>query len=244
MLYNGDNNGSLYLSVRDAAHRIGVADLSAASRAFDALVELGFIEVVQGSRFVPVSETSRARSWRLTWLAGPFRRAPSWQFLSREPEPKSLARKRMERGQRVLKAYRKARDGGKLPVLDSDTINPYLPDLSPRAVVDSNTLNGVNGGFQPFECVRDSATHIATTIGSVAPACPIGWWEGDWTPSISVGLRRPVNFLASSSWTTSNFASICRSAIRARTGWAYWSGRNAVLVQSWLAVANSRRDKS
>src|SRR5689334_1265733 len=43
MLYNGENNGSLFLSVRDAAHRIGLADASAASRAFDELMALGFI---------------------------------------------------------------------------------------------------------------------------------------------------------------------------------------------------------
>jgi hypothetical protein len=174
MIYNGENNGSLYLSVRDAAHRMGVADLKAASRAFDDLMALGFIEVTQESRFVPTSETSRARCWRLTWLPGPSRKAPSWSFLDREPEPQTAGRKRMERGQRALKAYRKARDSGRLPVLDSDTSNPFWPDLSPGAVSVSDTPDNGNSGFLPKPCVRDFATHIATTIGSGARTCSIG----------------------------------------------------------------------
>ena len=51
MLFNGRNNGSLYLSVRDAAARIGVADLGAVGRAFDDLCEAGFIECAKGSSF-------------------------------------------------------------------------------------------------------------------------------------------------------------------------------------------------
>lgn len=99
MLYNGENNGSLYMSVRDAAHRMGVADLTAASRSFDALQALGFIEMTVPSEFRPGSSgKSRARCWRLTWLAGPGRKAPSWEFLEREPAAQTLARKRMERG--------------------------------------------------------------------------------------------------------------------------------------------------
>lgn len=184
MIYNGENNGSLYLSVRDAAHRMGVADLSAASRAFDDLMALGFIEVTQESRFVSASETSRARCWRLTWLVGPGRKAPSSTFLDREPEPQTPARKRMERGQKALKAHRKGRDRGKFPVLDSDTFNPFWPDLSPGAVAVSNTLHRESGCFPPNGRVRDSATHIATTMGSNARHCPIGWWQPDWTPSI------------------------------------------------------------
>lgn len=185
MLYNGENNGSLYLSVRNGAHRMGVADLTAASRSFDNLEALGFIELTQESRFTPASEISRARCWRLTWLSGPGRKAPSWTFLEREPEPQTQARKRMERGQSALKAYRRARDSGKLPVLDSDTINPFWPDLSPGAVADSRTPNDENGSFLPIHSVPDSPTYIATTMGSGAPTCPIGWWQPDWTPAIS-----------------------------------------------------------
>lgn len=187
MLYNGGNNGSLYLSVRDGAHRMGVADLTAASRAFDDLTALGFIEMTQEGHFrVKASEASRARCWRLTWLAGPGRKAATWQFLEREPEAKTTARKRMERGLRALKAYRKARDDNRLPVLDSHTMGQFEPDLAPASVSDSNTSNIENIGFQPTRHIRDSATHIATTMGSGAQRNFIGWWQPDFGPQMAV----------------------------------------------------------
>lgn len=124
MLHNGENNGSLYLSVRDAAHRLGVADTAAATNAFAELVNLGFIEMTKDSYFaVKANESSRARCWRLTWEVGPGRKAPDWRFLERQPDPDSLAYLRMERGLRVLKAYRRDRDRKKFPVLDSMTFD-------------------------------------------------------------------------------------------------------------------------
>lgn len=124
MLDNGSNNGSLYLSVRDAAGRLGLSDLAAVRSAFDELIALGFIEVTEDSSFhVKASERSRARCFRLTWLAGPGRKGPSMAFLERQPQPGTKAHRRMERGMRALKAYRKKRDSGRLPVLDSDTLS-------------------------------------------------------------------------------------------------------------------------
>lgn len=185
MLYNGENNGSLYLSVRDAAHRMGVADLSAASRSFDVLQSLGFIQLTQDAHFhVKAADRSRARCWRLTWLPGPGRKAPSWDFLEREPNIQTPARKRMERGLRALKSFRQSRDSGKLPVLDSNTLGQY-PAIEPVApVLDSDTPRSRNGGSPPNRCVRDSATHIATPWGEGAKTSPIGWWQPDWAPSI------------------------------------------------------------
>jgi hypothetical protein len=51
---------------------------------------------------IKASKFSRARRWRLTWLAGPGRKAPSREFLEREAPPKTSARKRTERGQKAL----------------------------------------------------------------------------------------------------------------------------------------------
>lgn len=186
MLYNGENNGSLYLSVRDAAHRMGVADLTAASRAFDDLVALGFLELAIEAHFtVKACETSRARCWRLTWEAGPGRKAPSSEFMEREPAPQSTARKRMDRGLRALKAYRRARDHGRIPVLDSDTINPFRPELPAVAVLVSDTPTTSIGGFLPNLRVPDSATHIAIPWGEGARSRFIGWWLPDWSPSFA-----------------------------------------------------------
>ena len=122
MVENGSNNGSLYLSVRDGAGRLGMADLSAVRSAFDELQEFGFIEMTEDASFhVKAADKSRARCWRLNWLAGPGRKGPSMAFTERQPQPGTKAHKRMERGLRALKAFRKDRDSGRLPVLDSDT---------------------------------------------------------------------------------------------------------------------------
>jgi len=127
-LYNGSNNGSLYLSVRDAAARMGVADLTAASNAFGELQEMGFIVCTMPSEFRGgSSSTSRARCWRLTFEHGPDKQIATHDYREREPEPKTRARKRMERGQKALKSYRKARDSDRLPVLDSDTLEQFGP---------------------------------------------------------------------------------------------------------------------
>lgn len=186
MIYNGGNNGSLYLSVRDAAARLGTADTTAASRAFDDLAALGFIEMTQDAHFrVKAADKSRARCWRLTWLCGPGRRMPTSEFLEREAPPRSVARKRMERGLKVLKAYGKARDRGKLPVLESDTLPAIRPELPPVAVAESDTPNADNGRFPPKACVRDSAPHIAIPWGRECERGPFGWWQPDWTPQIA-----------------------------------------------------------
>jgi hypothetical protein len=121
MLDNGKNNGSLYLGIRDAAARLGMADLTAVRSAFDELQTLGFIEMTEAASFhVKAADKSRARCWRLTWLAGPGRKGPSMTFMERQPQPCTKAHKRMERGMRALKAYRKERDLGRLPIVDSN----------------------------------------------------------------------------------------------------------------------------
>lgn len=123
MLDNGENNGSLYLSIRDAADRIGISDLTAVRNAFDELQALGFIELTEDAHFhVKAADKSRARCWRLTWLAGPGRKGPTMNFTTLQPESGTKAHRRMEKGMRALKRYSKARDSGRLPVLDSDTL--------------------------------------------------------------------------------------------------------------------------
>ncbi len=124
MLHNGENDGSLYLSVRDATHRLGAADTNVATNAFNELVDLGFIEMSKDSYFsVKADDASRARCWRLTWEVGPGRKAPDLRYLERQPVPGTPAHRRMERGLRVLKAYRRDRDREKFPVLDSTTLD-------------------------------------------------------------------------------------------------------------------------
>jgi hypothetical protein len=70
-------------------------------------------------------------------------------------------RKRLERGLRALNAYRKARDAGKLPVLENRTIEPIPAHSPPEAVRVSRRPKQQNDGFPPFSIVREINPHIA-----------------------------------------------------------------------------------
>lgn len=179
MLENGENNGSLYLSVRDAAARMGIADTTAASRAFDDLQTAGFIAMTCDAKFeVRASEISRARCWRITWQSF-GRKGPTSEFMTWEPSAGTSARKRMDSGLRALKSYRKAKEQNKMPVLDSRTLDPLLVSEEPEPVLDSYTAPTENCGFASTDCVLDSATHTAVTIGNGEPRVEIGWWSND-----------------------------------------------------------------
>lgn len=62
-LYNGINNGELYLSVREAARRLGIAD-NTANKAFKELEERGFIIAKHKGHFK--QKVRHATSWILT----------------------------------------------------------------------------------------------------------------------------------------------------------------------------------
>lgn len=187
MLDNGANNGSLYLSVRDAAYRLGVADLTAASRAFDDLAALGFIEMTKDAHFtIKAADTSRARCWRLTWLPGPGRKHPTSDFMTREPESKTQARKRMERGLRALKAYRKARERNQLPVAEFDTVPAIRPSEMVRSVPDFDTPRIENGEFAPKSIIPDSDTYTAVPWGRGSTGASWGWWQPDWSAPVTL----------------------------------------------------------
>lgn len=186
MMENGSNNGSISLSVRNAADRMGIVDMKAVCRSFDTLVRLGFIEMTRDAHFrVKVAEHSRARCWRLTWLTGPGRKTASWKFLEREPEPGTRAHKRMVRGQIVLKAYRRARETGRLPVVDSATLDEIDPIRPGAAVENFTTPESENGGNLPKCRVGDSSAYTAVTMGNGAHRRVIGWFEPDWTAQLS-----------------------------------------------------------
>lgn len=184
MLENGENNGSLYMSVRDAAARMGVVDLVAASKAFDELQERGLIAMTKEAHFsVKASEHCRARCWRLTWLRCD-KRAPTHDYLEvgSEPAPGTRERKRMENGAKALKAYRKSRDADKMPVVDSETMVGFEAKTQVGAVLNSDTPNTQNGGKAPNPVVRDSTTYSYATKGSATVHVPsIGWWAPDWS---------------------------------------------------------------
>lgn len=80
-LYNGRNNGLIYLSVRDAERLIGVANDATVTSAFADLVEHGFIvRTGQGSFHW---KGGKASTWRLTFLeaggSAPTREFDRWK---------------------------------------------------------------------------------------------------------------------------------------------------------------------
>jgi hypothetical protein len=68
-MFNGKNNGKIFLSCKDAADRLGLSDLKAISVAFDELRDLGFITETIGASFsIKADRASKARAWNLNWI--------------------------------------------------------------------------------------------------------------------------------------------------------------------------------
>jgi hypothetical protein len=174
MMDNGKNNGvGLFLSVRDAADRMGVSDIKAARAAFAELEDMGFIEMTAQAHFaVKCGAGSRARFWRLTWQAMNGMKGPTHEYEERQPAPKTRAHKRMDKGLRALARWRKEQGEGKIAVVDSSThtLNRVAdsstttlrqPPLRQRSVVDSSTQKRESRGIPPNVVVGDSSSYTA-----------------------------------------------------------------------------------
>lgn len=123
-MYNGSNNGRLFLSVRDATARLGLSDLRPAMAAFGELQELGLAEKTFDGYFsVKTGEKSRASAWRLTWLddEGHVVTADKWPTVDAE-QLAPRAQKRLEWRQKVMKRYLKDYQQGKFAVQESTTV--------------------------------------------------------------------------------------------------------------------------
>ena len=118
MMENGKNNGSLWLSVKDAVDRLGITDARPAIRSFELLQLVGLIAMTKEAHFsIKASETSRARCWRLTWL--PFDgKPPSNDWRDYQPQAGSPENRRADKGLRAMARYRKQLSENKIPVVD------------------------------------------------------------------------------------------------------------------------------
>jgi hypothetical protein len=181
MLYNGGNNGSLYLSVRDAAARIGLSDLHAVQDAFTALLDRGFITVAKPAHFaIKAADSSRARCWRITWQAWPecpqrSKRAPTNEWEKYQVEGGTRASKRSDRRLRAIAQYRKDAGAGRLPVVDTTTTEAIMTQNHIEPVVDTTTAKSKTGAIPPFVVVVETTAHIDTTMGRGG----LGWWATD-----------------------------------------------------------------
>jgi hypothetical protein len=197
MLHNGLNNGRIFLSRKDAAALIGLADEKATGAAFSELQALGFISMTRDASFrIKAGVGPRSREWRLTFEPVTNRSGPTHDYLTREPAPQTRARKRMETGLKALKARRKAASQIKTPGEDS----PFLPPkqaLTPLTPGEESTPAKLrNNAKQPKLIGEDSPHHLATsaTVRSLrnpnalpdTQALSLAWWQPDGlTPLIA-----------------------------------------------------------
>lgn len=165
-MYNGRNNGEIFLSIRDATARLGCSDFHVAQNAFAELVALGLVERTFIGHFsIKAGDGSRASAWRLCWIGENGRAISPDEFLTMDiDQVDSRARKRMQARQSVLKKYLKEYQRGKFAVADSPTlqarsvVNATI-DESP-AVVKTPTDFADGRGEGPGQAKRDSTTHI------------------------------------------------------------------------------------
>lgn len=127
MLENGSNNGSLYLSTRDAADRLGMSDERPAMRAFADLVDRGFVRLTKDAHFcIKAADQSRARCWRLTWLPWD-NRGPSNDWFDYRAPPETTERKRADLGLRALKSFYQDVTSHRYPAVEFTATNPFHP---------------------------------------------------------------------------------------------------------------------
>ena len=152
-LYNGANNGEMFVSVRDAAKMIGLRDVSAANAALKELVDHGFLRVTSlGSFKVTVRH---ATQYQLTWhsLNG---RAPTNNWRDWTPTPGSAAWKRIER----LKGTNLRCGKSALSVLETVTRQAKEAARATRSVAENDTAPAQFQQVTPNPSVPKSDTQV------------------------------------------------------------------------------------
>jgi len=164
-MFNGTNNGAIFLSCRDAADRLGLADLKAVRAAFEELRALGFITETVGSSFtIKPTGVSKARAWQLNWIGRGGCLGPDCLPPLDFGKLTKMQKRRVEKRSGVLRRYLGDYQKGKFPVEDSNTLSARKDFVGGAAVADSSTVKGGNGKNPPIRSVADSSTHI-NTIG-------------------------------------------------------------------------------
>lgn len=165
-MFNGANNGELFLSVRDGADRLGLSDLGSVSNAFSELEALGLITMtVEGSFAMKAGETSRARAYRLNWIspdgkcvAGEKLAPLDFAILTDKQKRRIAARSGAL--DRYLKNLREKKSAVReTRTLMADSVRETRT-VDPQSDRETRTLDGENGGNQPTRIVRETTTHI------------------------------------------------------------------------------------
>lgn len=174
-IFDGDNNGSIYLSADDATNRLGLADKKPVLRAFSQLEEVGLIELTKPAHFdVKTGETSRARCWRLAWLVWPespnrSRRTPMYDW-----EQYQASGKRADKRLKALAKYRRAKARGKFPGVEFTPLEANWRSKRTGTGENFTPEIGSNGANASPSVGVDFTPYLDITIGR---AC--GWWGGE-----------------------------------------------------------------
>jgi hypothetical protein len=199
-MHNGRNNGSIFLSVRDATDRLGFADYRPALTAFEELQILKLIQLtIEGNFNITVGGVSKAHAWHLNFVD------EKGQAASEEALPPidlnalpAKMRKRMGKRQKVLKRYLKGFQQGKFSVGDFTTLDARRvgdsTTVATSTVVQSTSAETGNRGSPSLDTVGDSTTHILHHIPS--DSCR-AWWLAD--PLIEARARLALAIAAAGS---------------------------------------------
>lgn len=90
-LFKGNNNGALWLGIRDAAMLVGAKDKGTASKALKGLIDRGLIAITSHGHFKP--KAGLASSYRLTWLtagSAPSNEWRQWKATPGSPDAERL----------------------------------------------------------------------------------------------------------------------------------------------------------
>ncbi len=132
-LYTGNNNGNLFLSVREAARRLGVGKNQAAA-AFGELQERGFLRPNVVGAFSLKFEARRgnATSWILTeFPIGEAKGAGSRDFMRWQPTPDQQRDRELSRAARSQNHSTVPLRGQTVPAPGTVTPKPHLTVIAP-----------------------------------------------------------------------------------------------------------------
>lgn len=165
-MFNGTNNGAIFLSVRDATDRLGFTDFRPALEAFAELERTGLISLTFAGTFaIRTGEVSKAHAWRLNFVDAEGKPASedSLPAIDLNALP-AKSQSRMAKRQKVLKRYLKERQEGKFAVGDFTTLEARRVGESPTVdaggVEEITTPRPENGLNASTGSVGDSTTHI------------------------------------------------------------------------------------
>lgn len=160
-----DLSGELFLSEREAAATIGVSR-NTASRAFDELIDHGFLRVVRVGHFQV--KVRVATAWRLTFQPYPrSHQGPTNEWREWRLEQKS-------------RAQNLNGSGAKIGHMSRNPL-PTGPKIAP--------VKSRNGAKLPSASGSRTAPHIDIPREGNAPARGKGWWGGEAAMQAHVGAR-------------------------------------------------------